>query len=551
MPWPVRCGLIVAVVILVRLVLMDRLALTDNTESRYALISWQMFHSGDWITPWIYMDGQLVPFWGKPPLQFWLVALAYHLFGVSEWSARLPSLLLGIFMVARTIAFARRFWGDRVAYVAGALLATSGMFYFLAGSCMLDVPLAAAVTLAMEAFARCVSDASPRRAWGLTFFLALGLGMLAKGPVTLVLVGLALGLWLLGCRQWRLLARLPWFLGSLLFVAVAAPWYVLAERATPGFLRYFFINEHILRYLVHEYGDRYGAGRKQPYGMSWAMLAAAMLPWTALAVSALERRFRGQKLLQTLRNDPWFTYVLAWGLTAPLFFTFARQLVFAYLLPALPGLAIAVAVALDRWMESDDAPRLTAWLRWHFVAPAFAAPALAVAVARGLLVMDEAAVVAALVVLTLLAAVGWMARWSVRYGLLAAVVSLGLVLVTTFGAAAFFVGPSVDEQQSAKEILARVYQDPTAKTRPVVMPFGEAHSAIFYAEVVFQGRFEHHKGDAELVRQLLDQPGSTTLLFKRSDWQSLPSDLAQRLVPIAESRHWVAGQRTSDPQPTP
>ncbi len=82
-----------------------------------------------------------------------------------------------------------------------------------------------------------------------------------------------------------------------MFFAVAAPWYCLAERATPGFLRYFLVNEHLRRYVTDDYGDQYGAGRVQPYGAIWLMLTAALLPWTVLAIAALLRLFRAAPAL--------------------------------------------------------------------------------------------------------------------------------------------------------------------------------------------------------------------------------------------------------------
>ena len=77
--------------------------------------------------------------------------------------------------------------------------------------------------------------------------------------------------------------------GTLLFLAVAAPWYLLAERATPGFLRYFLINENFLRYLTNDYGDYYGYGRLRPYGSIWLMFLLVLLPWTVLAIALLAR----------------------------------------------------------------------------------------------------------------------------------------------------------------------------------------------------------------------------------------------------------------------
>ncbi len=110
------------------------------------------------------------------------------------------------------------------------------------------------------------TDASRGKWWGRAFFFSLALGGLAKGPVALVLVGLAAGAWNAASGRWRLVRRLPWITGLSILIVVACPWYIAAERATPGFLHYFLLNEHLLRYIRAEYGDLYGAGGRSLTG---------------------------------------------------------------------------------------------------------------------------------------------------------------------------------------------------------------------------------------------------------------------------------------------
>ncbi len=228
-----------------------------------------------------------------------MTSLSFEACGASEWSARLPNALLAIAVVVMTIAFGRRFWGPRVGLLAGLILASSGLFFGLAGSCILDMSLAASVTCALMSFALFASreeaGASQGTWWGRAFFFSLALGGLAKGPVALVLVGLAAGAWIAAAGRWQLVRRLPWITGLSILVVVVCPWYIAAERATPGFLHYFLLNEHLLRYIRAEYGDLYGAGRTQPYGASWLMLAVTFLPWSPLFVRYGIERWRDRK----------------------------------------------------------------------------------------------------------------------------------------------------------------------------------------------------------------------------------------------------------------
>jgi 4-amino-4-deoxy-L-arabinose transferase-like glycosyltransferase len=537
------CGL--AGTLMLRLASLGRVPLTDNTESRYATIGWEMCRSGDWITPWVYSQGSLVPFWGKPPLQFWLTALSFRLGGVSEISARLPSYVLGTALLAGTMLFARALWGRRVALLAGLILATSSLFYLLAGACALDMPLTACVAAALMAFARFAAADRHRGRWGHAFFLALAAGALAKGPVALALTGLVIVAWLALAGDWRRLRALPWTTGVPLFAAVAVPWYVLAERATPGFLRYFLVNEHLLRYVRHEYGDRYGSGHTQPYGASWLMLAAAFLPWTVLGAVAVVRALRGQRARQAgkvraaLRAEPWLAFALLWGLAPAAFFTVTPQLLPAYMAPGLPGLALAAAVGLERWREAGGPGRLDRWLAAHALVMAAAAGGGAVVAARtGVGAAPVAAAVAGAGVVSALI----VARFRRRDldGLLALV---GIATAVALTAGMYLLAPGVGERHSAKPVLARLYRDPSRLPRPVTMPFGDDYSAAFYSEAVFGGKFDHRApGRDERVRELIDAGSPDVLLFQRQHWERLAPALAARLEVVADTPHWVAAE---------
>ena len=338
-------------------------ALTDNTESRYAGVSWEMFRSGDWVTPRVYIEGKLVPFWAKPPLFFWMTALAFQLGGVSEWSARVPNLLVAAAMVFGTFLFGRRLWGVSVGALASLIVASSGLFFILSGTCVLDISLAASVFLGMASFALFAASEDNRDWWGRLFFLGLGIGCLAKGPVAVVLIGLAIGTWLLATGQLRLLRKLPWITGPMITGVITVPWYLMAEKATPGFLHYFLIQEHILRYIRSDYGDLYGSGRTQPYGASWVMLFLSFLPWSLFLIRHAFDRWRNRSTAAAETRDRWLLYAVIWGLTPAVFFTLCRQILITYLLPGIPGLALATAVVLVRWIESAKATKLLRGLK--------------------------------------------------------------------------------------------------------------------------------------------------------------------------------------------
>ena len=196
----------------------------------------------------------------------------------------------------------------------------------------------------------------PKEVWLL--FIGLGIGLLAKGPIAVVLSGLPIGLWMLLTgnikASWQ---RLPWVKGSLLTLAIAAPWYVMAEIRTPGFWEYFFIGEHWNRFTVTGWaGDKYGTAHATQRGAIWLFALAAAMPWTALLPLLWIGRkpAPAQPTPEPASSSRHFTvYLLAWSVAPCLFFTMSGNILWTYVLPALPAMALLAA----RWLSGDARTR--------------------------------------------------------------------------------------------------------------------------------------------------------------------------------------------------
>ncbi len=342
---------LVLVVALVRLAMLGTYPLMDTTEARYGDIGRMMAVSGDWITPW-FRPG--IPFWGKPPLSFWCTALSFKLFGVNEFTARLPHWILGVSggWLVWDLA-ARR--SIREAVIAVSLLTGCLIYYVSAGAVSTDMALSLGLTLSMGSFWLAVqpnqSSALKTRARWL-FFLSLGWGLLAKGPIALVLAGLAIGAWLLASRSyWPEVRRLPWIRGAIFSLAIAAPWYWAAEVKTPGFLNYFLVGEHFKRFVVSGWqGDLYGSAHDYARGTIWLMLIVMLIPWTVLIPAFLKfgtaKRYDQQDPALTTNTNTktneisWRNYLLCWGLAPCVFFTFSGNILWPYVLPGIPALSL-------------------------------------------------------------------------------------------------------------------------------------------------------------------------------------------------------------------
>ncbi|MFG6489987.1 ArnT family glycosyltransferase [Roseateles sp. BYS78W] len=380
--WPMTrpqlaiCGLL-ALLLVLRLAAMAGLPLMDTTEARYGEIGRKMMVFDDWVTPWFDIG---VPFWGKPPMSFWATAASMRLLGISEFAARLPHLLCGGGIALLVWQFARRRGDAREALLAVALLGGAALFFVSVGAVMTDTVMVLCTTAALCSFwfALHAADEARRRRHGWMFFIALGMGLLAKGPVAVVLAGLPVVLWTMLQRRvgdtWR---ALPWLRGSLLALALAAPWYLLAEQRTPGFINYFIVGEHWHRFFTPGWsGDRYGHAHQMPIGSIWVFAWGALLPWSLLVPLAAWRwrRVRVADEQASLR-----LYLWLWALLPLLFFTAARNIIWTYALPSLP----AVALLMARWLVLRSA-HAEAW-----VAAGLAAALLGGVVGLGRLGLDR------------------------------------------------------------------------------------------------------------------------------------------------------------------
>jgi 4-amino-4-deoxy-L-arabinose transferase-like glycosyltransferase len=370
-----------------RLALSGASPVLDPTEGRYAAIAQEMAVTDDWVTPRVWVNGEHVPFLGKPPLFFWSAALSTKILGANEFAVRLPSFAAGAALLILMYVVLSRYVARRVATSAAFMTVTSFVFFFLSGSVVLDMELMFFVAGALTAYLAFVlePDTRARKRWSLLIFLLLAGGFLTKGPVALILFGLPVFLWTVWRRKWRLLTQHAWWIGVPLFAALVVPWFALAAARNPGFLRYFFVNENLLRYLAPNYGDLYGTGHPYPHGSALVMFVLSALPWSLVAVWLTVKK-RWAWFAEMLHDD--VQSFLFFGFTANVvFWCFAHQLLLTYMTPMVPMLTGWIAVTL---CNAEDSSRRAARLAlatcvvW-FAVLVVSIPALASDSTRGIL----------------------------------------------------------------------------------------------------------------------------------------------------------------------
>lgn len=357
-------GLLVAA-LLGRLAFMGLLPLMDTSEPRYAEIARVMAESGDWITPWF---DKGIPFWGKPPLSFWCQALAFRLFGVNEFAVRLPSMIATLAILAFIYVAAARLWNRGAAQMAMVIYTTTALGFVAAGAVLTDPFLVIGTTWSLVSLLL-IAKEPQSLLWRYGLFMGVTIGLLSKGPLALVLCGAPLVACCAFSTEGRArLALFPWLRGTLLTALLTLPWYIAAEVKTPGFFNYFILGEHLYRFIDPGWvGDLYGSSHEQPRGTIWWFALQAAFPWgfVALAVwMATAWQLRGTRWQPGSIDD---RLIWAWLLWPLLFFTVAGNILWTYVLPSLPSLALLLA----RKLADEPLPR---WARHAVIGLSLAVP---------------------------------------------------------------------------------------------------------------------------------------------------------------------------------
>ncbi|MGC8794014.1 MAG: ArnT family glycosyltransferase [Bryobacteraceae bacterium] len=322
--WTIRMGVLapVALCAVLYLTALDAAGLLGPDEPRYAWIAREMARTGDWVTPKLW--GQ--PWFEKPPLTYWMMALAFRCGLGDDLAPRLPVALASLlFLASYRHALAREF-GPRAATFATLILGTSAGWLAYSRIGVTDIPLAVTFSGAMLAALPWLARGD-RRLLPLAAAL-LGLAVLAKGLVPVVL---SLPLIWLGRRRCRdLLRPAP----AAVFLLVAAPWYVaMTVRHGRPFIDQFFLQHHLARI----YADT--LQHVQPWWFYIPVLITGLLPWAPLAALTARCRFYADVRLR------FFLWLTIFGLV---FFSLVRNKLPGYLLPLMPAACALAGVALDR-----------------------------------------------------------------------------------------------------------------------------------------------------------------------------------------------------------
>jgi 4-amino-4-deoxy-L-arabinose transferase-like glycosyltransferase len=326
----------------------------DDVDAVQAQIARNMLDSGDWVIA--HLDG--VPYIEKSPLIYWLIAISYRIFGVHDWAARIPVAFAAVLLAWVTYRYGRWAFGERAGHCAGLVVATCvGLFLFTRIQ-IPDVMLTLSVCLGVWAFQRATDpEETHSNAWAAVLAASLGVGVMLKGLIALVIPGGAIFVYLVLTRQlfspevWK---RLHVASGAAIFLVIAAPWHILATLRMPpyldftmhsapgeyhGFFWFYFMNEHVLRFLNLRYPRDYNTVPRPAF---WLLHLVWLFPWSVYFPAAARQDFKPRDRAGKAR-----LLALCWVLFLLIFFTFSTTQEY-YSMPIYPALALLLGSAMAR-----------------------------------------------------------------------------------------------------------------------------------------------------------------------------------------------------------
>jgi len=334
--------------------------LMDDVDAAHGQLARNMLKTGDWIIP--QLNG--VAYMEKAPLPYWLIAVSYSIFGVYDWAARLPFAFGSVLLCWVTFRYGRWAFSEEAGTYAGLALATSVGLFLFTRILITDVLLTLCVTVCFWSFQRAMDDdgseSHPRR-WAALMAASMGVGVMLKGLIALVIPVGGLALYLLFTRQlfqretWKRLHPLS---GLLIFLLIAAPWHIAASLRMPpyvnftmhsapgeyhGFFWFYFMNEHVLRFLGLRYPHDYNTVPRLTF---WLLNLLWLFPWSFYLVGAGKFSYRAIDRAGRTR-----LLAVCWAAFLLLFFTFSTTQEY-YSMPIYPALALLLSLAMEaenRW----------------------------------------------------------------------------------------------------------------------------------------------------------------------------------------------------------
>jgi 4-amino-4-deoxy-L-arabinose transferase-like glycosyltransferase len=329
--------------------------LFDLDEPRYAEAAREMIERGNWITPYFNYELRF----DKPVFFYWLIALSYKTFGLSEFAARFPSAVMASLTTLMTYLFGRYWINRRYGFYAALILASSVMFIGIARMSITDMTLSTFMTATIL----CLFMASHKNLrWWLAAGFFSGLAVLTKGPVGIVVPGAIFTIYTILIGDWKRCLLNRWLpLAILICLGMALPWYILAYQQNGQiFLDALFLHN------VTRFSDVV-SGHKQPIYFYALVLLGGFMPWTVYLPAAIRQLWQQKAEHQQHGQNSNYRYLIplytgVWIAFIFIFFTLGHTKLLTYILPLFPALALFVANVWQPEQEEIKTGTPSKWL---------------------------------------------------------------------------------------------------------------------------------------------------------------------------------------------
>ena len=506
------------------------LGLVGADEPRYAQVAREMLSRHDYVTPVLYGK----PWLEKPALYYWRAMFSFKEFGVSDWSARLPSATFAFTLVILIYLHMKRFRPGGQLDAALLTASCAGILSFARGAST-DMQLAAPFGIGMLGWYAWYETDS--KFWLFDLYFFIGAATLAKGPVAPFL---ALGIIVVFAalrREWTVLRRTFWWPGALLYLAMVLPWFIEVQRRNPNFLRVFFLEHNLERFTTNRYEHEQSLWYYLP------VVLLSLMPWAVLAVAALvaairasiaewrARREKGHYRGFQRAGDAFPEFLVVWALLPILFFTTSDSKLPGYILPSIPPLTILTGDYLNRlrlrgfspWLLGGHALLAGLLTTAVLLTPSYLVedglhPPVRIAVAAGMAGLGSG-------LLVLIA----VARFGVARLRTATMIPLLVLLLFIFGAGPVFGIPAVPASKQTIRLLDLVYSPRPVAEALAKLPPQMGPVTVFRVRRDTEYGLSFYRNQRVLDYDLGSIPDQAHILLSRDPFaRELPARLAGR-----------------------
>ncbi|MDD5245117.1 MAG: glycosyltransferase family 39 protein [Syntrophorhabdaceae bacterium] len=304
-------------------------SLKEPDEGRYAEIPREMVEQGDYVVP--HLD--YVRYFEKPPLLYWITALSYKTFGISEWSFRFPNALAALLCILTMYLSMSNWFGEETGLISSLILLGSFGFFAISHIVTIDMLFSFLLFVCLLCFYQYYREKGQLFLY--LFFAALALAVLAKGPVAFILLMVTIVIFLWSEKRLPFLRNILSIKALLLFCVIVLPWFIIICLREKEFFQFFFIDQHILRFLTTKHK------RSGPLYYFFPVLFGGLFPWSIFIPRAAAELWREKEL----------RLFFIWSLVVFVFFSLSGSKLPPYILPIFPAVSVILANLF--------------WRRWH------------------------------------------------------------------------------------------------------------------------------------------------------------------------------------------